>query len=59
MNNMGVDIYVNSFDSHDMLYVNESMAAPYGGIEHFEGKKCWQALYKDKPENVNFVLKNI
>ena len=46
MNNMGVDIYVNSFDSHDMLYVNESMAAPYGGIEHFEGKKCWQALYK-------------
>ena len=48
MNNMGVDIYVNSFDSHDMLYANESMAAPYGGIEHFEGKKCWQALYKDK-----------
>ena len=40
MNNMGVDIYVNSFDSHDMLYANESMAAPYGGIEHFEGKKC-------------------
>lgn len=57
MNNMGVDIYVNSFDSHDMLYANESMAAPYGGIEHFEGKKCWQALYKDKPENVSFALK--
>ena len=57
MNNMGVDIYVNSFDSHDMLYVNESMAAPYGGIEHFEGKKCWQALYKDKTGVCEFCPK--
>ena len=57
MNNMGVDIYVNSFDSHDMLYANESMAAPYGGIEHFEGKKCWQALYKDKTEECEFCPK--
>lgn len=57
MNNMGVDIYVNSFDSHDMLYVNETMAAPYGGIEHFEGKKCWQALYKDKTGECEFCPK--
>ena len=57
MNNMGVDIYVNSFDSHDMLYANESMAAPYGGIEHFEGKKCWQALYKDKTGEYEFCPK--
>ena len=51
------DIYVNSFDSHDMLYANESMAAPYGGIEHFEGKKCWQALYKDKTGECEFCPK--
>ena len=57
MNNMGVDIYVNSFDSHDMLYANESMAAPYGGIEHFEGKKCWQALYTDKTGECEFCPK--
>lgn len=57
MNNMGVDIYVNSFDSHDMLYANESMAAPYGGIEHFRGKKCWQALYKDKTCECEFCPK--
>ena len=57
MNNMGVDIYVNSFDSHDMLYANESMAAPYGGIEHFEGKKSWQALYKDKTGECEFCPK--
>ena len=58
MNNMGVDIYVNSFDSHDMLYANASMAAPYGGIKHFEGKKCWQALYTDKTGECEFVLKD-
>lgn len=57
MNNMGVDIYVNSFDSHDMLYANESMAAPYGGIKHFRGKKCWQALYKDKTGECEFCPK--
>lgn len=57
MNNMGVDIYVNSFDSHDMLYANASMAAPYGGIKHFEGKKCWQALYKDKTGECDFCPK--
>lgn len=57
MNNMGVDIYVNSFDSHDMLYVNESMAAPYGGIEYFKGKKCWEALYTDKKGECDFCPK--
>lgn len=57
MNNMGVDIYVNSFDSHDMLYANESMAAPYGGVLHFEGKKCWEALYTDKKGECEFCPK--
>lgn len=57
MNNMGVDIYVNSFDSHDMLYANESMAAPYGGIQHFKGKKCWEALYTDKTCECDFCPK--
>ena len=57
MNNMGVDIYVNSFDSHDMLYANKSMAAPYGGIEHFIGKKCWEALYTDKKGECEFCPK--
>ena len=57
MNNMGVDIYVNSFDSHDMLYANRSMVEPYGGIEHFWGKKCWEALYSDKVGECEFCPK--
>ena len=57
MNNMGVDIYVNSFDTHEMLYANASMAAPYGGAEHFKGKKCWEALYTDKKGECEFCPK--
>lgn len=57
MNNMGVDIYVNSFDTHDMLYANESMAAPYGDIKSFEGKKCWEVLYSDKKGECEFCPK--
>lgn len=57
MNNMGIDIYVNSFDSHNMLYANESMAAPYGNIKHFEGKKCWEVLYTDKKGECEFCPK--
>lgn len=48
LNNMGVDIYVNDFETHEILYVNESMAKPYGGLENMLGKKCWAALYSDK-----------
>ncbi len=57
MNNMGVDIYVNSFDTHEMLYANASMAAPYGGIQNFLGKKCWQVLYSDKKGECDFCPK--
>src|SRR5699024_10615050 len=46
-----------SFDSHDMLYANRSMVEPYGGIEHFWGKKCWEALYSDKTGECEFCPK--
>ena len=48
LDNMGVDVYVNDFFTHDILYVNRSMAAPYGGVENMMDKKCWEAIYKDK-----------
>ncbi len=57
MNNMGVDIYVNGFEDHKMLYANKTMAAPYGGTKHFEGKKCWQALYNGKTGECDFCPK--
>lgn len=45
LDNTGIDIYVNDFNNHDILYVNKSMADPYGGIEKFIGHKCFKVLY--------------
>lgn len=50
MDHMGVDIYVNDFNTHEILYVNKSMAAPYGGISQMMGETCWKVLYADKTE---------
>ena len=48
LDNTGVDIYVNDFNTHEVLYVNKSMAAPYGGRENMLGKQCWATIYTDK-----------
>lgn len=48
IDNTGIDIYVNDFHTHEILYVNKSMAAPYGGEQSFIGKKCYEALYKNQ-----------
>ena len=41
----GIDIYVNDFNTHEILYINKSMAAPYGGKEAFKNGKCWEVLF--------------
>ncbi len=45
LDNTGIDIYVNDFFTHEVLWVNKSMAAPYGGVSEFVGKRCWQVLF--------------
>ncbi|UQZ88571.1 GGDEF domain-containing protein [Deltaproteobacteria bacterium Smac51] len=54
MDHMGIDIYVNDFDTHEILYLNRSMAAPYGGLEKMMGRKCWEVLYDDKTGECDF-----
>ena len=54
MDNTGVDIYVNDFHTHEILYVNKSMAAPYGGVENMLGKICYQALYDGQTEQCEY-----
>ncbi len=48
LDNTGIDIYVNDFYTHEILYVNKSMAAPYGGRDNMIDRKCWAAIYTDK-----------
>ena len=54
LDNLGVDVYVNDFNTHEILYVNESMARPYGGFDNMMGKECWRALYDDKEGQCDF-----
>jgi diguanylate cyclase (GGDEF)-like protein len=44
----GVDIYVSDFYTRELLFVNESMAAPYGGTDKLLGRPCWQVLSSGK-----------
>ncbi len=54
LDHIGIDIYVNDYYTHDILYANKSMAEPYGGVENMMGKKCWQAIFKDKMAPCDF-----
>ncbi len=54
LDHIGIDIYVNDYYTHDVLYVNKSMAAPYGGVEKMIGKKCWQTIFDDKTAPCDF-----
>ncbi len=54
LDHIGIDIYVNDYYTHDILYVNKSMAAPYGGVENMIGKKCWASIFTDKSAPCDF-----
>jgi diguanylate cyclase (GGDEF)-like protein len=57
LNHMGLDVYVNDFRTHEILYLNRSMAMPYGKAEDLIGKICWQVLYDDKTGECDFCPK--
>ncbi|MCC0672951.1 sensor domain-containing diguanylate cyclase [Clostridioides sp. ES-S-0145-01] len=54
INNTGIDIYVIDFYTYDIIYVNKSMAEPYGGISQFLGQKCWQVLFPGQTSHCEF-----
>ncbi len=54
LDHIGIDVYVNDYYTHDILYANKSMAKPYGGIKNMLGKKCWQAIFDDKTKPCEF-----
>lgn len=58
MDNMAVDIYVNDFETHEILYANRSMAEPYGGIDNLMGKVCWDVLFDGKDDACKYCPKS-
>jgi diguanylate cyclase (GGDEF)-like protein len=53
----GLEIYVNDFYTHEILFINESLAAHRGGAEKLLGMPCWQALYPSRTEECEFCPK--
>lgn len=58
MDHTGFDIYVNDYYTHEMLYANKSMAAPYGGWESMKGKTCHAALYDGQDYECTYCPKH-
>lgn len=58
LDHTGIDIYVKDFYNHDILYVNKSMAEPYGGASQFFGNKCWQVLFPGQSGPCEFCPQN-
>lgn len=57
MNNTGVGVYVNDYNTHEILYVNESLAQAYGGAGNMVGKKCWEVIFGPRSEPCEFCPK--
>ena len=54
LDHMGIDVYVNDFNTHEILYVNRSMSIPYGPAEKLLGRRCFEALFDDKTAECDF-----
>ncbi|MDR2079881.1 MAG: GGDEF domain-containing protein [Treponema sp.] len=57
IDNAGIDMYVNDFYTHELLFINESLAAPRGGVEALLGMPCWKALYPTQKGKCDFCPK--
>ncbi len=57
VDSMGVDIYVNDFYTHEVLFANRSMAEPYGGVEDMVGRTCWSCLYAGQDKECEYCPK--
>ncbi|MDR1249262.1 MAG: GGDEF domain-containing protein [Treponema sp.] len=54
INKAGLDMYVNDFYTHELLFINESLAASRGGAENFLGMPCWEVLYASRSGECEF-----
>jgi diguanylate cyclase (GGDEF)-like protein len=53
----GLEVYVNDFYTHEILFINESLAAGRGGVEKLLGRPCWEALYSSRKGECDFCPK--
>jgi diguanylate cyclase (GGDEF)-like protein len=53
----GLEIYVNDFYTHEILFINESLAAHKGGAKKLLGMPCWKVLYPPQKGECDFCPK--
>jgi diguanylate cyclase (GGDEF)-like protein len=53
----GLEIYVNDFHTHEILFINESLAVQKGGAEKLLGMPCWEVLYPPRKGECDFCPK--
>jgi diguanylate cyclase (GGDEF)-like protein len=53
----GLELYVNDFYTHEILFINESLAARRGAVETLLGLPCWQVLYPLSKAECDFCPK--
>jgi diguanylate cyclase (GGDEF)-like protein len=53
----GLELYVNDFYTHEILFVNESLAADKGGVDKLLGMPCWKVLYPPRSGECDFCPK--
>jgi diguanylate cyclase (GGDEF)-like protein len=54
----GLELYVNDFYTHEILFINESLAADKGGVDKLLGLPCWKALYPPRNGECDFCPKD-
>jgi diguanylate cyclase (GGDEF)-like protein len=54
----GLELYVNDFYTHEILFINESLAADKGGADKLLGQSCWKVLYPPRNGECDFCPKD-
>ncbi len=55
LDHMGVDVYVSDLETNELLYLNHSMAAPYGPVEALIGKPCHEVFHDRLDAQIEFA----
>lgn len=42
LDNSGLEIFVADYETREIIFVNKTVAATYGGAENIIGKNCWE-----------------
>ena len=54
IDNMGAEIYVSDYNTHEVLFVNESLSETLGGSDALIGTRCWEHFFGSNMQECEF-----